>query len=228
MIIAMPVYNDAEGVKYSFYSFINSTMMREKIIMLVSESPDDSAKVCDEIASFYDFVEVIHTPKEGPLKAYNTLFQIAKDRKEDLLFIQTDVVFPRRYNRDWLREMEMLAEDRIDCGVVTCYGGGQYCGPDFIEGFYWVGGWCTYYPYRTIEKLGGYDENYPLGWGVDIDYTYAITQAGLKVYIIDYWVDHHPDYVRGHEHEKVDDIINIKNTAFSYMRKKWKIGEYAK
>jgi len=227
MIIGMPIYNDAENLKFAFYSFINSTLVRDKIILLVSDSPDGSEKVCDEIAEFYDFVEVIHRPKEGPLKAYNELFRIAKERKEDLLLIQTDVVFPRRYNRDWLQEMRQLAETRPDAGLITCYGGGQHCGPDFVEGFYWVGGWCTYVPYRTIEKFGGYDENYPIGWGVDIDYSWAVKQAGLQIYQIDYWVDHHPDYDRGHEHEKVGNIIDIKNKAFDYMRKKWKIGEYA-
>jgi len=226
MIIGIPIYNDKEGLKYAIYSFLYSTMARDKIILLESESTDDSAKFCDDLAKFYDFVEVIHTPKEGPMKAYNRLFQIAKERKQDLFLTQTDVIFPRRYNMDWLQEMKRIAEERVDAGLITCYGGGGHSGPDFIDGFFWVGGWCTYVPYRTIEKLGGYDENYPLGWGCDIDYSYAVTQLGLQIYTIDYWVDHHPNYVKGHEHEHVGNQEQLVKEAYTYMRKKWKVGEF--
>lgn len=122
--------------------------------------------------------------------------------------------------------MKRIAEEREDCGIVTCYGGGGQSGHDFINGFHWVGAWCTYIPYRTIEKLGGYDENIPLGWAVDIDYTYAIEQLGLQIYIIDYWVNHIPNYETGHEHEKVKNINELRKEAFRYMREKWKVGEY--
>jgi len=226
MIIGIPIYNNLQGLKYCFYSFINSTMVRDKIILLESGSIDGSAEFCDELAKFYDFVEVIHTPKEGPLKAYNRLFQIAKERKEDLFLTQTDVIFPKCLGRDWLMHMKGLAQERIDCGIITSYGGGNYSGSDFINGFYWVGAWCTYIPYRTIEKLGGYDERYPIGWGVDIDYTYAIKQLGLEVYQVDYWVDHMPDYIKGHQHEKVANIEELKKEAYRLMREKWKVGEY--
>ena len=227
MIVGIPVYNQLQGLKYAFYSFLHSTMTRDKIILLESASTDGSAEFCDELAKFYDFVEVIHTPKEGPLKAYNRLFKIAKDRKEDLFLTQTDVIFPRRYNADWLQEMKRLAERRMDCGLVTCWGGGGHSGPEFIQGFFWVGAWNIYIPYRTIEKIGGYDERYPLGWGVDIDYSYAVQQAGLQVYTINYWVDHYPDYVKNHEHEKVKDADKLIQEAFMLMRKKWKVGEFA-
>ena len=228
LIIGLPIYNDLEKLKYAFYTFLNSTMIRDKIILLVSDSDDGTPEFCDELAKFYSFVEVIHTPKEGPLKAYNRLFTIAKERKQDLFLTQTDVIFPRKYDVDWLQEMKRIADEREDCGLVTCWGGGGHSGPEFIQGFFWVGAWCTYVPYRTIEKIGGYDENIPLGWGVDIDYAYAVNQAGLQIYTIDYWVQHRPDYVHSHSHEKVNDIEEKKKEAFFYMRKKWKVGEFTK
>ena len=227
MIIGIPVYNQLEKLKYAFYTFLNSTMVRDKIILLESASTDGTAEFCDELAKFYSFVEVIHTPKEGPLKAYNCLFQIAKERKEDLFLTQTDVIFPRKYDIDWLKQMQRIAEERVDCGLITCWGGGGHSGSEFINGFFWVGAWCTYIPYRTIEKIGGYDKKIPLGWACDIDYTYAVGQAGLQVYTIDYWVQHRPDYVNSHEHEKVNDIDQLKVDAFFYMKKKWKVGEFA-
>ena len=227
MIIGIPIFNDLEKLKYAFYTFLNSTMIRDKIILLEAESTDGTAEFCDELANFYSFVEVIHTKNVGPLKAYNKLFQIAKERKEDLFLTQTDVIFPRKYNIDWLIEMKRIAEEREDCGLVTCWGGGGHSGPEFINGFFWVGAWCTYIPYRTIEKLGGYDKNIPLGWGVDIDYTYAVIQLGYNIYTIDYWVQHMPDYVNAHKHEKVDNIVQLREDAMTYMRKKWKLGEFA-
>ena len=154
LIIGIPIYNDLEGLKYAFNTFINSTIIRDKIILLESESKYGSAEYCYELAKFYDFVEVIHTPKEGPLKAYNRLFQIAKKEKSDLFLTQTDVIFPRKYNCDWLLEMKRIANEREDCGIITCYGGGGHSGPDFINGFFWVGAWNIYIPYRTIEKIG--------------------------------------------------------------------------
>ena len=227
MIIGIPVYNDCEGLKYAIYSFLYSTMARDKIILMESESTDGSAEFCDELANYYDFIEVHHVPKEGPRAAYNRLFDIAKERKEDLFLTQTDVIFPRRYNMDWFEEMKRIAEQRVDAGLITCYGGGGHSGPEFINGFFWVGGWCTYVPYRTIEKIGGFDKDIPMEWGVDIDYTYAVQQLGYKVYTIDYWVDHHPNYVDNHEHEKIANKEQLVNDAFEYMRKKWKLGEFA-
>ena len=91
-----------------------------------------------------------------------------------------------------------------------------------------VTGACMLVKKQLVDELNGFDEKIPLGWGVDIDYTYAVEQLGLKVYLIDYWVNHHPNYETGHEHEKVDNINELKNKAFEYMRKKWKLGEYSK
>lgn len=226
LVMACPVYNDIEGLKYAFYSLLYSTMARDKILFMVSESPDGSEKFCDELAKFYDFVEVVHTPKLGPLDAYNKIFEYAKINECDLFLFQTDVIFPRRHNMDWLQEMKRIAEQRVDAGLITCYGGGGHSGPDFIDGFFWVGGWTVYIPYRTIEKLGGYDEKLPLGYGCDIDYTYAVEQLGYKVYTIDYWTDHHPNYTKGHEHENVENKEQLIKEAFRYMREKWKVGEY--
>lgn len=214
-IIGIPHYKDLEGLVQVYTSIKNTTEQDYDMVILNS---GDELKL--DIHA-----EIINTPIEGPLKAYNRLFQIAKDRKKDLFLTQTDVYFPKIPKRDWLDECIELSK-RQECGLVTCVGGGGTSGPDFINGFPWVGAWFIYIPYRTIEKLGGYDENIPLGWGVDIDYTYAVIKNKLNVYTINYWVDHHPDYVNNHEHEHVDNIEQLKKDAFTYMRNKWKVGEF--
>ena len=212
MIVGIPHYNDIEGLKRCVNSLIDSTATDYTILIINS----------DENLNWNVDAEIINTPKLGPLDAYNRLFEIAKERKEDLFLTQTDVIFPKCHNRDWLDDMKRTAEIE-ECGIVTCFGGGGQSGPDFIDAYNWAGAWCTYIPYRTIKKIGGYDMNIPLGWGVDIDYTYAIEQAGLKVYGINYWVDHHPNYEEGHAHEKRDDLEKLQKEAFTYMRKKWNL-----
>jgi len=219
MIIGVPVYNDLENLQKMIQSLIASTTEYDKIILVVSDANGKEKIWLDTLPS--KVFEIIHTPKLGPLDAYNRLFEIAKERKKDLFLTQTDVTFPKARGRDWLAEMEYVAKFE-DAGLVTCYGGGGISGRDFMDGFKWVGAWCTYIPYKTIERIGGYDMKIPLGWGVDIDYSYAVKDAGLICYEINYWVDHHPNYVDNHESEKVDNIEELKQEAFAYLKNKWK------
>jgi len=225
MIIGIPHYNDFEGLKRCINSLYASTRVSDKIIIINS---DNRIKTIHKefIYEIEKKIELYNTSKLGPLDAYNRLFKIAKERKQDLFLTQTDVFFPNIPNKDWLKEMQEIAK-KEDCGMITCYGGGGISGSDFINGFQWVGAWVIYIPYRIIKKLGGYDEKIAGGWGVDIDFSYAVKQAGLKTYIINYWVQHTPNYVNNHEHEKVDNIEQLKKDAFRYMRKKWKVGEFA-
>lgn len=222
MIIGIPHYNDFDGLARCINSLVQSTKEIDTIIVINSDAEAEK-KVKDIPEWNHKFkMEIHNTPKLGPLDAYNRLFNIAKKRKEDLFLTQTDVTFPKCQNRDWLSEMKETSK-KEDCGIVTCFGGGGQSGPEFINGYPWVGAWCTYIPYRTLEKVGGYDMNIPLGWGVDIDYTFAVESAGLNVYMLNYWVDHSPNYEQGHEHEKQEDIEKIKSNAFKYMREKWKL-----
>ena len=226
LIAGIPVYNDLKNFKEAINSFMKSTISYDYIYIIESQSTDGTAEYCDKLHKKYpDKIFILKTPKLGPLHAYNEIFKQAKKEKADLFLFQSDVTFPKCHNRDWLKEMQDVSKLE-ECGIVTCYGGGGQSGPDFIDSFYWVGAWTTCIPYKTIKKIGGYDMNIPMGYGVDIDYSYAINQAGLKVYVINYWVDHHPDYRKNHQHEKVDNFKEIIDSAFIYMRKKWRLGEF--
>jgi len=109
-------------------------------------------------------------------------------------------------------------------GAVTSINGGGVCGSDYVDGFEWIGGWCSYYPLRTLEKIGGYDGNFPKPYyGVDIDHSYRIIQAGLDFKIIDYWVHHHQENDRAHD--KDPQTEENKTKCAEYFRKKWGIGE---
>jgi GT2 family glycosyltransferase len=219
LVIGIPVYNDKKSFKFMIESLLNSTDYYDKIIIVESESTDGVDKFCDGLAKYYKRIEVIHTKKEGPLKAYNLLFQKAKELESDLFLTQTDVAFPKLYNRDWLELINKVSKFD-DVSIVTTLNGGGISGPEIIEGFEWVGGWATYIPYKTIEKLGGFDENYIIGDLVDIDYSYAASKIG-KIIKVNYWVDHH--WQTAHTNEQRNDLQEIKQKNREYFKKKWAI-----
>lgn len=221
-LIGIPVHNDKEAFEAMIDSLITSTDHYERVILIESESTDGCGEYCDWLKGHERWrgntkIEVIHTKKEGPLKALNKLFEIAKKEKRDLFLTQTDVIFPKLYKRDWLEHMSKIAESEV-CGMVTCLNGGGVSGPSYLDGLQWVGAWCTYIPFRTIDKLGGYDGNYPNGWGVDIDYSYAVYKAGLGLFKTEYWVDHHMMNDRVHDKDEKG-----KQEAAKYFKKKWQI-----
>jgi glycosyltransferase involved in cell wall biosynthesis len=85
VIIGVPVHNDFESFKAMIESLVISTNSFDKLIIIESASTDATAEYCDFLVTAHPKIEVIHTAKEGPLKAYNRLFAIAKERKCGLL-----------------------------------------------------------------------------------------------------------------------------------------------
>jgi GT2 family glycosyltransferase len=219
-IIAIPVYNDKEGLQRNIESIYNSTTHPFDLIIIESESTDGSAEYVDELVKNYPDIGVIHTKKEGPMKAMNLAFKIALERKQDLYFTQTDAVHYKMFDQDWLLKYVCLAMHE-DCGILTCWGGGDYAHDNYVDGFYWIAGHSTYIPLKTIERLGGYDENFEIGWGADIEYTYRIVNAGLRIYFIDYWVYHHRN--THHLNDRRSNINEIDERNSEYFRRKYNL-----
>lgn len=221
VMIGIPVKNDLESLKAMIHSLFESTNYYSLIYIVESSSSDKADEFCDYLASHFPKVEVIHANTPTPLQAYNMLFQEALIRKMDLLLTQTDVIFPKLYKRDWLERMHSIANVDQTIGAITSLNGGGTSGPDYIDGFKWLGGWCSYYPLRTIEKIGGYDTNFPNGFGVDIDHSYRIYLSGLKSIEVNYWVDHHMSNER--QHDRNPNTERMKKESSKYFKKKWKI-----
>ena len=213
-IIGIPVFQDRECFEAMWHSLGQSTSWYDRIIIIES---DGDKEYWDNFLKDTVGVEVISTPKNGPLKAYNQLFEIAKRENKDLFITQTDVLFPKLYKRDWLQQMSMFSQ-YPEIGLVTPINGGGHSGPDYLEGLYWVGGWATYISKKCWEVFDGYDKNFIKGWGVDIDMTYAISQK-YKAYRMNYWCDHHQMNNRNHETSPTAE--QEKQEAASYFRKKW-------
>ena len=170
--------------------------------------------------------ELVKNPGAGPLEAYNYLFDLAKKEGSDLFLTQTDVLFPKLYKQDWLDLMKEQSQKEI-IGAVTCINGGGISGEDYYDGLEWLGGWCSYYSHKLIEKIGGYDENFPdPQYGVDIDHTYRIYKAGLKISRFNYWVHHHLKNDR--QHDRHPDTKRHKEECARFFRQKWGLGEFAK
>ena len=219
VIIGIPVKGDSESFKEMIYSLVSSTSGYDKIIIAVAEGINQEGLDAIEWAKGYNSaIEISKERFKNSLEAYNYLFNQAKQEQSDLFLTQTDVLFPRLYKRDWLKQMNQMAQNE-QVGAITGINGGGTSGPDYIDGFYWLGGWCSYYPLRTIELIGGYDKEFPFGWGVDIDHTYRISKTGLKIVQVNYWVDHH--MLNDRSHELNPDSEKQKKDASKYFKQKY-------
>lgn len=222
VIVGIPVHNDFPYFKDTIEALYNSTNFPFTLIVVESESKDGSQEYAKLLPKLYPKkdVEIIHTKKEGPLKAYNKLFEKALEYESDLYLIQTDVIHFRLYRRDWLFEMNQIATNET-IGLIAPYGAWGIAGKEYAQGFNWIGGWACYIPLRTIELIGGYDSNYPKGWGVDIDYSANVVQHGLKQAYAPFWVQHH--MLNNRNHEADEDAEKLKKQAAEYFRKKYKL-----
>lgn len=226
LIVFIPVHNDLESLKHTINSLHASTKFPFTLLIIESGSTDGAKEYCDTLRYklWNKKVEVIHTEKEGPLKAYIQAFDIARERKADLLLTQTDVGFMKLFKRDWLDEMYEIANTKENCGMLTCLNGTGVSGERYISNFQWYGAWCTYIPFRVLEKVGNFDEGFEIGDGVDIDYTYRVIKAGFDNYMNNFWVEHH--HSTAHVNEQRKDIEEIKIRNGEYFRKKHSLGEF--
>ena len=74
MIVGIPHYNDIEGLYNVIKSFMKSTDAWTKIIIINSDDKLNSKELLnyfEKNGSASQNIEIINTPKEGPLKAYN-------------------------------------------------------------------------------------------------------------------------------------------------------------
>jgi glycosyltransferase involved in cell wall biosynthesis len=226
--IVIPVHNDFECFKDSIDSIINSTMIHSyEIVIIESGSTDGAKEYADLLPKIYPNIKfvIIHTPLLGPLDAMQRGFQYGIDNKCHIYFTQTDVIHHKLYQADWLCEYIMTAQNP-NVGLVSCYGGGGISGPSYYEGVRWIGAWSMFVPYRTLIKVGKYDENYEIGHGVDIDYTVAVQKAGLYVIELPFWVEHHRKTMSHSDGRKDIHEIALRNGI--YFRKKFSLGEFAK
>lgn len=217
--IILPCHNSGKHLAFAIGSILNNTNYPFKLILIESESTDGTAELCDRYArttilpdSTCVGIEVYHTEKEGITKAIN--FGIAKAGDMDVYLTQDDVIIPKLYGRDWLTEL-VIGSKLEKCGIVTTLHAGGNCGQLYINKMLWVGTWSLFIPRETITKIGLFDENFSPGPGDDIDFSYRLHRAGLRIYIADFWVDHHRMTDNFYDHLE---FLKMKNAG--YFRRK--------
>jgi glycosyltransferase involved in cell wall biosynthesis len=211
--IIIPCHNSGIYLKDTLDSIIKNTEYPYKLLLIESESTDGTDKLCDEYAFKYPFIKVMHTKKEGLVKAINLGL---KSTDTDVYLTQDDVIHFKLYGRDWLSEM-VKDSQKENCGLVISLLAGGYSGSDYIEGLYWAGTWSLYIPRETINRVGYFDEEFNPGCGDDIDYSFRVYRLGLKLIMSNFWVDHH----RKTEH--FQDNQKLKEEHSKYFKQKWKI-----
>jgi len=211
--IILPCMNSGRHLAPAIES-IKNTEYPWKLILVESESIDGTATVCEEFAKEKN-IEVYHTKKEGITKAIN--FGIEKAGDLDVYLTQDDVILPNLYGKDWLTEL-VKGIKKESCGVVTTIQAGGTAGQLYVDGLQWAGTWSLLIPRTTLNKIGNFDEAFSPGPGDDIDFSYRVNRAGLRIYIANFWVDHH----RQTENFN-DDLEFVKMRNAGYFRKKHNI-----
>ena len=221
--IILPVRNGGEFIKHTLKALVNSTKYPCKIIIVESESTDDTAKTVDTWAEQFENIIVYHIANDGFISALNYGIQKAIDLDlEGVYLTQDDVIHFPLFGRDWLKIMVDIGK-ADNCGMVISLNAGGVSGKDYVEGLPWAGTWSTYIPMKTIRKVGTFDENFNPGFGDDIDYSYRVHKRGLLIYVANFWVDHHRMGEHLNAGNKDEEVIKKEHAL--YFRKKFGIGE---
>lgn len=99
--VIIPIYNVERYLQRCVDSVLNQTLKDKEIILVDDGSPDKCPQICDEYASKYDEIVVVHKPNGGLASARNAGMNCATGKY--ILFIDSD---------DWIDEntLEELVE----------------------------------------------------------------------------------------------------------------------
>lgn len=216
--IVMITRNSAKHLSAAVDAIIKNTRYPYKLIIVEGESTDNTPELCDHYANMCSNVEIHHIKNRGAIKALNYGLKVSAPR--DVYLTHDDVIHPKLYHKDWLAEFVNLTQFD-DCGTVTSLNGTGESGSDYADGFIWTGTWSWYIKRSTIDKIGYFDENFGIGNGDDIDYSYRIQQAGLKCYVAQVYVEHHRmTGQRQLDKEGAEELEKLKQKNAAYFRKK--------
>lgn len=86
--VIVPVYKCEQYIEACVDSILNQTFLDFEIILVDDGSPDNSGKICDDLAEKYDNITVLHQENQGQAAARNNGVKIA--RGEWLHFVDCD------------------------------------------------------------------------------------------------------------------------------------------
>ena len=92
--VIVPVYKCEEYLEACVNSILNQTFTDFEIILVDDGSPDNSGKICDDLAQKYNKITVLHQENQGQAAARNNGVKIA--RGEWLHFVDCDDIIHHR------------------------------------------------------------------------------------------------------------------------------------
>jgi glycosyltransferase involved in cell wall biosynthesis len=126
-----------------------------ELILVVAKGKDRTEEIALQGQKDDARIKVFVTEKEGLVKAMNYGIKQAGDN--DVYITQPDVIIPSLYKRDWLQVLAE-AKENPNVGLVTTIAGWGKSGPDYLDGFKWVGTWSMFIPRETINIVKFYEE----------------------------------------------------------------------
>ena len=98
--IIVPVYNVEKYLQRCMESLLTQNISNYEIILVDDGSKDKSSEICDEYASKYSFVRVIHKENEGLGYARNSGLAVAKGKY--VSFVDSDDTVSSEHFRELL------------------------------------------------------------------------------------------------------------------------------
>lgn len=209
--VVVPAYNAGATIRLCLEALLRQSVGRETYEVLVVDdgSTDDTAEIIQRFA-----VTAIRQRNRGPAAARNHGSRLAQG--EIVLFTDADCV-PQA---DWVAQMTKPFADPNVCAVKGAYRTAQralvarFAQVEFEERFAllkkadsidMVDTYSAGYRKNVFERLGGFDESFPVANNEDTDLSYKLSAAGHRmVFNPDAVVCHlrHPDTLRRYLRQK--------------------------
>ncbi|MEP0263843.1 glycosyltransferase family A protein [Dokdonia sp.] len=102
--IVIPVYNEADHLTQALQSFVEQTLLPQKIIIINDGSTDESQKIIDTFSSNYSFFESIQIPSEQKhlpgskvINAFYEGFALVNSSYDLIGKFDADIILPKNY-----------------------------------------------------------------------------------------------------------------------------------
>ncbi len=117
--IVVSAYNAEKYIQEMVDSLIRQTYSNKEIILVDDGSKDGTPQICDEYASNYDFIHVIHKKNEGVYSARNTGLEGSKGAY--IAFVDADDYIDCQAYETMMNAIIMENGDVVSCGYKNEY-----------------------------------------------------------------------------------------------------------
>lgn len=208
--IIVPVYNAPEYVNFCLYALFHNTDMKNvgKVYLLDDCSKEITRSLLDNLKEKYgkQVVVVHNTENLGFIKNVNHGFQLSKEKY--VLLLNTDCFVAKHTVEKLMTHMEKDPKIGLICPICSnaanltleMYPGYSYMMMDELLEKNFKGqnfdactvvGNCLMISRKCIEKVGGFDEIYGMGYGDETDYQFKAMEKGFTAKVaIDTYVFH--------------------------------------